>query len=362
MPWPRFAWVPVAWACFGLPAHADPTPESCAILTQFGAYDTRPVIKDKERADSFRNWLCQDSIASLDELNDASTGLGVAPDLLRTKLGFNPKTQGFADWKKGYCDGYIADRHLSDLTVALVKLVHPNVVATLAACEGLPGLHARVENTASQCHFFLRLTNTPREGGSPAQEVKITSAEPSLTCQPQPLDSTFLLQEPTDLLCRRHSDNGLVLTVNAPGAPGAILVVPDLAPKASDVVSGDLKVDIAWRDKLGRYTAPTSDLWHLELGPSGCRITGNGSPWSPRSAWFTQATATCSESEIRFTGYRSWDPLAKAPSNFSLRLHSDDNGETFSGSGQDSLGNVAVIATAKHLGDTPAPDQQICAQ
>jgi hypothetical protein len=258
------------------------------------------------------------------------------------------------------------DKHVSDATLALLKTVHPTVLATIADCEKLPGVHARVESTASQCHFFLRLADTPAPDGAAAQAVQVTSADPSITCSPQPLNTTISLKQPTDLLCRRHSDNGVVLTVTVPSVGAAnvaaVLVLPDLTPQPSDVLSGDFQVEIAWRDRTGRTIAPTSDIWHVELGPAGCRITGSGTPWSPHSAWFNQATASCSEGEIRFTGYRSWDPAVKAPSSFSLTLRSDDNGETFSGGGQDSLGGVAIMATARHRGEQVPPDQLVCGQ
>ena len=52
-------------------------------------------------------------------------------------------------------------------------------------------------------------------------------------------------------------------------------------------------------------------------------------------------------------------PVAHQATQFTLTLRSEDNGATFQGSGQDSVGNTAVSVTARHKGTPPAPPDQV---
>jgi hypothetical protein len=141
-----------------------------------------------------------------------------------------------------------------------------------------------------------------------------------------------------------------------------LMELPQVLPDPQDLLGGDYQVEVSWRERSGRYGPQTSDVWHLDLSSGACKITGSATAYSPHSSWFNQSTAICTPLEIDFTGYRSYDPVAKKPTQFSLTLHSDDNGATFVGSGQDSLGDVAVQATAKRKGAAPTEpaDQVVC--
>ena len=79
-------------------------PESCAALAQFGAYDTRPGLKDAERGEAFRNWVCQANIALESDLRQAGSAVGIAPEVLEATLGYDPNgAQDFLDWKHAFC-------------------------------------------------------------------------------------------------------------------------------------------------------------------------------------------------------------------------------------------------------------------
>lgn len=340
-------------------------PESCAALAQFGAYDTRPGLKDAERGEAFRNWVCQANIALESDLRQAGSAVGIAPEVLEATLGYDPNgAQDFLDWKHAFCAAARTDQRLADKVSGFVKGVTPTVVTALAACDKPPGLHVRLEQTAQQCNFLVRLGWTPMPDVAAPTDVQVIATSPTVVCQPTPLQTDFTVKGPTDLSCTRHDDTAMVVMVAAPSAHVTrldhLMELPQALPNSEDLLGGDYSVDISWRERSGRYGTPTNDVWHLDLSNGTCRITGSGTAHTPRSAWFTQARATCAPTEISFTGYRSYDPAAHGQSQFTLSLRSDDNGATFTGSGTDSLGNVAVQATAKHKGEMPPPDQAVC--
>ena len=339
-------------------------PDSCAALAQFGAYDTRATLTDADRADSFRNWMCQANIALESDLRVAATALGIAPDVLETTFGFDPNGgQDFLDWKHGFCATARGDQRVADQMSDFVKGITPGVATALAACEATPGLHARLVQGARQCDFMVHLSWTPSAGATAPKDVQVFATNPHVVCAPTALETPFAVTAPTDLLCTRHDDAAMVVMLASPAARVArtdlLMELPQALPDPQDLLGGDYQVDIAWRDRAGRYTAPTSDTWHLDLSSGVCKITGKATQYTPRSAWFSQSRASCSPVQIAFTGYRSFDPVAHQATQFTLTLRSEDNGATFQGSGQDSVGNTAVSVTARHKGTPPAPPDQV---
>lgn len=340
-------------------------PESCGLLAQFGAYDTRPALAPAERGEAFRNWVCQANIGLETDLRAAATAVGIAPDELEATLGFDAKSgQDFLDWKHAFCAAALSDPRLADKVAAFAASVTPTVTAALAACTKPPGLHARLEQTANQCEFLVRLDWTASEGLAAPKDVEVIATNPVLACRPAALDTPFPVTRPTDIACTRHDDTAMVVMVTAPSVNVSrldhIMELPQALPAPQELLGGDYEVDIQWRERSGRYGTPTSDVWHLDVSNGTCHISGRGTSHTPRSAWFSQAKATCSPTEITFTGYRNYDPAAHGQTQFTLTLHSDDNGASFTGSGSDSLGDVAVQATAKHRGTLPPPDQVVC--
>jgi hypothetical protein len=362
--WPRLLCATLLLAGDAGTARAQ-APESCAALAQFGAYDTTQSITDQERADSFRNWFCQANIALESDLHIAAGALGIAADVLETKFGFDPNgSVDFLDWKHEFCATARNDRHTQDQLADFVKAITPAATAALAECDKPPGLHARLEATAQPCAFRVRLGWTPDKDVSAPTDVQVITTDPHVVCQPTPLETPFTVAGPTDLLCTRHDDTATVVMVASPSAQitrlDRLMELPQVLPDPHDLLGGEYQVDISWRDRSGRFATPTSDTWKLDLSTGVCRITGSGTAYSPRSAWFSQATATCSPTQIVFTGYRAFDPVTHRPAQFSLTLRSEDDGATFEGGGSDSAGNVAVQATAKHKGAPPQPDQVVC--
>ena len=346
------------------PAPAAP-PDSCAALAQFGSYDTRATLTDAERADSFRIWMCQANIALESDLRLAATALGIAPDVLEATFGFDANGgQDFLDWKHGFCATARSDQRVADQLSDFVKGITPGVANTLAACETAPGLHARLVQGAKQCDFLVHLSWTPSAGAAPPKDVQVIATNPHVVCAPTALETPFAVAAPTDLLCTRHDDTAMVVMVASPAARIArtdlLMELPQALPDPQELLGGDYQVDIAWRDRAGHYAAPTSDTWHLDLSSGVCKITGKATQYSPRSAWFSQSRASCSPVQIAFTGFRSFDPVAHQATQFTLTLRSEDNGATFQGSGQDSVGNTAVSVTAKHKGAAGPPDQAAC--
>jgi len=347
-------------------AAPPPAPESCAALAQFGTYDTNPKLPDADRTDSFRNWFCQANIALESDLRIATASLGISADVLETSFGFDPNGQvDFLDWKHGLCAGVHVDQRITDKLSGFVKGVTTATATALAACEAPPGLHARLEATAKQCDFRIHFAWTPTPDLDAPKDVQVIATNPHVACQPTALETPFAVAGPTDLLCTRHDDTAMVLMVTAPsvhvGRLDHLMELPQALPDPQDLLAGDYQVEIAWRDHTGRFSPPTNDVWHLDLSTGTCKITGSGTAYTPRSAWFTQARATCTPIEIDFTGYRTYDPAAKRQTQFNLTLRSEDDGTTFQGSGQDSLGNIAVQATARHkAAQTPTTDQVVC--
>jgi hypothetical protein len=366
--WPRLPVVALLLAATTAAAQAA-APESCSALAQFGAYDTSPALSETDRAESFRNWVCQANIALEPDLRLAATSLGISPEVLEATFGFDPNgSVDFLDWKHGLCATARSDPHAAEKLSDFVKGITPAATAALAACEAPPGLHTRLEATAKQCEFRIHFAWTPDKDASPLQaapkDVQVIATNPHVACQPTALQTPFAVTGRTDLLCTRHDDTAMVVMVTAPSVNVTrldhLMELPQALPDPQDLLAGDYQVEIAWRDHTGRFTPPTNDVWHLDLSTGVCRITGSGTAYSPRSAWFSQAKATCSPIEIDFTGYRAYDPAAKRATQFNLTLRSEDAGATFTGSGQDSLGNVAVQATARHRGEAPTPDQLVC--
>ncbi len=346
-------------------AQTEDAPDSCAALAQFGAFDTRPATGDADRTESFRNWFCQASIALEPDLHVAAGALGISADILETKFGFDPGgTVDFLDWKHALCVTSHSDLRVADHLAEFTKGIVPAVRKALAACEIPPGLHARLETTANPCDFLVRFGWTQAPGTVAPKDVQLIATNAKLVCKPAALETPFAVTGPTDLTCSRHDDTAMVLMVASPQAHvtrlDRLMELPQALPDPQDLLAGEYQVDIAWRDHTGRTTAPTSDTWKLDLSTGVCRITGSGTAYSPRSAWFNQATAMCSPTQITFTGYRTFDPATRKASQFTLTLRSEDNGATFTGSGSDSSGNVAIQATARHKGAEAPTDQMVC--
>ncbi len=346
-------------------AQAEDASDSCAALAQFGAFDTRPATSDADRTESFHNWFCQASIALEPDLHVAAGALGISADVLEAKFGFDPGgTVDFLDWKHALCATSHSDplvsRHFADFAKGIV----PAATKALAACEMPPGLHARLETTANPCDFLVRFGWTQAPGTVAPTDVQLIATNPKLVCKPAALEAPFTVAGPTDLTCTRHDDTAMVLMINSPQAHvtrlDRLMELPQALPDPQDLLAGEYQVDIAWRDHTGRTVAPTSDTWKLDLSTGVCRITGSGTAYSPRSAWFNQAVATCSPTQISFTGYRTFDPATRKASQFMLTLRSEDDGATFTGSGGDSNGDVALQATARHKGAAAPSDQLVC--
>ncbi len=349
--------------CAGPPPRA---PESCSALAQFGAFDTRAMTDDADRAASFRNWLCQASIAQDSDLRIAAAALGIVPEVLEARFGFDPGGGvDFLDWKHGLCAMARSDRRTADQISDFVKGITATTTKALADCDAPPGLHARLEATARRCDVLVRLGWTPMADTKAPADVQLFATDPRLVCQPAPLETPFPVTGPTDLLCSRHDDTATVVMLAAPSLRmtrlDRMMELPRVLPDPRALLDGEYEVDIAWRDRAGKFSSPTSDVWKLDLGTGACRITGSGTAYSPRSAWFNQSAAICSPTQIEFTGFRAYDPATKKPGKFELTLRSDDNGATFVGTGTDSAGNIAVQATARHKGArAAAAEQAVC--
>jgi len=362
--WPRL--LSAALLLLGGPAAAwAQDADSCAALAQFGSFDTRAATSDDDRTDAFRNWLCQANIAQETDLRLAAGALGIAADVLETKFGFDASgSADFLDWKHGICATLHSDKHTADLLADFVKGILPAASTALAACDKPPGLHARLEATAKQCEFLVRLGwSGPTDTPAPT-DVQVIATNPHVVCRPTALETPFAVAGATDLLCARHDDTAMVVMVAAPSVHitrlDRLMELPQALADPQDLLAGEYQVDIAWRDKSGRFGTPTSDTWKLDLSTGICRIVGSGTAYSPRSAWFNQATAQCSPTQITFTGFRAFDPATRKPQQFNLVLRSEDEGQTFVGGGGDSLGNIAVQATAKHKAGPAPADQMVC--
>ncbi len=346
-------------------AQTDDAAESCATLAQFGAFDTRATTTDADRTESFRNWFCQANIAAESDLHIAAGTLGISADVLETKFGFDPNGGAdFLEWKHALCATSHSDPTVADHFAEFANGIVPVATKALAACDMPPGLHARLETTADPCEVLVRFGLTPAPGLTAPKDVQLIATNPHLVCKPAALDAPFAVTGPTDLLCTRHDDTAMVLMVSSPQAHvtrlDRLMELPQVLPDPQTLLAGEYLVDIAWRDHTGRTIPPTTDTWKLDLSTGVCRITGSGTAYSPRSAWFNQAAAMCSPTQITFTGYRTFDPATRKASQFTLTLRSEDNGATFTGSGSDSNGNVALLATARHKGAAGPTDQQVC--
>lgn len=349
-------------ACAQPPPRA---PEYCLALAQFGAFDTRAATGDADRAASFRNWFCQANIAAESDLRAAAAALGIVPEVLEARFGFDPGgSVDFLDWKHGLCAMARSDRRTGEQVSDFVKGITATVTKALAQCDAPPGLHARLESTAKRCDTLVRLSWTPMADTKPPADVQLFSTNPHLACQPTPLETPFPVTGPTDLLCSRHDDTAAMVMMASPSLRMArldrMMELPQVLPDPQALLAGEYDVDIAWRDRAGKFSSPTSDIWKLDLSSGACRITGSGTAYSPRSAWFNQSAAICSPTQIQFTGFRSYDPTTKKPGKFDLTLQSEDNGATFVGTGADSAGNVAVQATARRKATRAAADQVVC--
>jgi hypothetical protein len=349
----------------GRGALAQDAPAGCSALAQFGAFDTRAATSDPDRTESFRNWFCQASIALEPDLHVAAGALGISADVLETKFGFDPNGTGdFLDWKHTLCAASHSDAQVADHFADFAKGIVPAARKALAACDMPPGLHARLETTANPCDVLVRFGWTQAPDTTPPTDVQLIATNPKLSCTPTTLEAPFTVAGPTDLLCTRHDDTAMVLMVNSPQAHitrlDRLMELPRALPDPQTLLAGEYQVDIAWRDRAGRTAPPTSDIWKLDLSTGVCRIVGSGTAYSPRSAWFNQAVATCSPTQIDFTGYRTFDPATRRAYRFTLTLRSEDDGATFTGSGTDSNGDVALLATARHKGAAAPSDQLVC--
>lgn len=359
----RQAWAAALALCgWAAAAQAEEAPARCAGLARFGAFDTRSTTSDADRGAALRQWLCQSSIAQEADLASAAGALGLAAGDAPARLGYDARAESLADWRDRFCAMPDAPATRARLAAA-AKGMLPGVAAALAQCDS-PGLSARLETTARPCEALLRLSPAAPAPAAPLDDVKLVSTDPTLACGTLAFETPFTLAGPMDVPCRRHNDGAAVLMLASPragvGRLDRMMELAELVPPPEATLPGEFQVDVAWRDRQGRTLPMTSDVWRLSIDKGVCRITGGGGAYTPRSTWFTQATATCSPEELRVTGYRAYDPEARGGANFTLTLRSEDGGDTFRGGGQDNQGRVAVLATATRRGPAAAADQKVC--
>lgn len=146
----------IALLCIVL-GYVGPANAQCDALSKYGIYDISSNASMNTRAESFRNWFCQNQFQSEGDANEAGADFGYGG----FALGFDSEKQSWAEFQYQYCHDDFYSSSYASKTKEFVKKINPQMVSALESCLKKPGLHAWIEQGPTMEMFSFRARFTP---------------------------------------------------------------------------------------------------------------------------------------------------------------------------------------------------------